>query len=36
MNKRDKEILSGVSDILGSSDYESQINSLELTASLLE
>ncbi|MDD6236299.1 MAG: stage III sporulation protein AB [Clostridiales bacterium] len=36
MNEKDKEILSGVSDILGSSDYESQVNSLGLTAALLE
>ena len=36
MNEKDKEILSGVSDILGSSDSESQMNSLELTASLLK
>ena len=36
LNEKDKEILSGVSDILGSSDYESQVNSLGLTAALLE
>lgn len=36
LTDRDKEILESVSDILGSSDYESQLNALELNITLLE
>ena len=36
MKPKNKEILAGVSDVLGSSDCESQMNTLGLTASLLK